>query len=244
MQQYQQYHHAHLGQRTKREHATSQLWLTQAGKEVCLVLDSIWSQLQLHQPVSIARPSLQCCIVAGSNTIKLHRMLGAQVVVERSKLHSVQPIQGVECIQAAHSVQSCWNDWHAWSDGWHAADRKVHADHNILISPLPPPSPPTPTPTESRSCKVMIQLSQGSNGMWQSSVGGLKRPHLELHNISGLGVRPALISDTACDTTCCQYWSVSGTTCRVTPASPQTCRRHKNCMGSLLSNYNPVLLTI
>ena len=41
--------------------------------------------------------------------------------------------------------------------------------------------------------------------------------------MSGLGVRPALISAMECATTRCQYASVSGTTCSATPACSQTC---------------------
>lgn len=46
---------------------------------------------------------------------------------------------------------------------------------------------------------------------------------LELHMMSGLGVRPALISEMLCDTTRSQYASVSGTTCSGTPACSHTC---------------------
>ena len=48
-------------------------------------------------------------------------------------------------------------------------------------------------------------------------------PRLELQSTSGLGVRPARVSARQCSTTRAQYASVSGTTCRGTPASRQTC---------------------
>ena len=47
--------------------------------------------------------------------------------------------------------------------------------------------------------------------------------HLELHNTSGLGVRPARASASDCDTTRSQYWAVSGTTSSGTPAASHTC---------------------
>lgn len=44
----------------------------------------------------------------------------------------------------------------------------------------------------------------------------------ELHSMSGLGVRPSLISFTECDTTLSQYCVVMGTTCSSTPRDSHT----------------------
>lgn len=49
-----------------------------------------------------------------------------------------------------------------------------------------------------------------------------KQGHLELHMMSGFGVRPALISEMLCATTRSQYASVSGTTSSGTPACLHT----------------------
>ena len=50
-----------------------------------------------------------------------------------------------------------------------------------------------------------------------------QRADLELHRMSGFGVRPALISAILCETTLSQYWSVRGTVCSSTPAALHTC---------------------
>ncbi len=47
--------------------------------------------------------------------------------------------------------------------------------------------------------------------------------YLELHQTSGLGVRPARASASDCDTTRSQYSAVSGTTSSGTPAASHTC---------------------
>ena len=56
-----------------------------------------------------------------------------------------------------------------------------------------------------------------------TSIDRQQEPHLELHRMSGLGVRPAFISAILCETTLSQYWFVRGTVCKSTSAALHTC---------------------
>ena len=68
-----------------------------------------------------------------------------------------------------------------------------------------------------RSAAALQVQSRAAGSCTQRGTG------LELQSMSGLGVRPARISARQCDTTRCQYCSVSGTTRSSTPAASHTC---------------------
>lgn len=68
----------------------------------------------------------------------------------------------------------------------------------------------------------------------------IRNSDLELHRMSGFGVRPALIWAMLCETTRSQYWFVRGTVCSSTPAALHTYTQQRSKIDNNDNDSNEI----
>ena len=195
---------AHLHEGSQGEYGAGELLLRQVSQEICLVLHCIWRHGEPDLAARVPpRTPHQPCIVPRAYPVKLPAKMSLQVLVESPKLYpTVHHHTSVTCRAKGSSATK------------HACASSKYK-RQLACS------------TSRRKAAVPGRLKQPARlHMWHLTIKihdrTLKR-HLELQRMSGLGVRPALISLRQCETTRCQYCSVRGTTSNGTPASRHTC---------------------